>query len=286
LKMKKVINCSCSIFYRLNIFGENLMNKLKKILVTSITAATMMTAVTAHAGVCNDVTFAEFKTAMKLSYEETQGAGFSLPMWATLMNKQGKICYVSTVKGLDEFGAGTAVGNGGAESTNNAWLGSRVISAQKAFTANAFSLDGLAISSGALSVTVYPGGSLYGLQHSNPVDATEAYAGDPSTYGTSSDPLMGKTIGGVNVFGGAVALYDGGVKVGAVGASGDTSCRDHTFAYRMRVNLGLDTEPNDDGLAQVGNPAALFEIPACGVNDPSVTVYQAADDNGIRSPAP
>src|SRR5213082_2707098 len=38
---------------------------------------------------------------------------------------------------------------------------------------------------------VQPGGSLYGLQHSNPVDPTLAYEGDASLFGTASDPLVG-----------------------------------------------------------------------------------------------
>ncbi len=74
----------------------------------------------------------------------------------------------------------------------------------------------------------------------------------------------------MNVFGGGVALYNsGGVKVGAVGASGDTSCRDHAFAFHLRANLGLDNAPNNDRLTLVDSPPdALFEHPACGVGDP------------------
>ena len=34
-----------------------------------------------------------------------------------------------------------------------------------------------------------------------------AYGGDPASYGTLSDSLIGKKIGGVNVFGGGLALY-------------------------------------------------------------------------------
>ena len=47
------------------------------------------------------------------------------------------------------------------------WLGSRVISAQKANTANAFSLPGLALSTANLYSPTQPGGSLFGLQFSN-----------------------------------------------------------------------------------------------------------------------
>lgn len=187
---------------------------------------------TASAALCNDISFDQFRTAVQTAYSETNNFGFGLPMWATLMDQAGQICYVYSVRGA----AVSPEDNGGVTAGRKAWLGSRVISAQKANTANAFSLNVLAISTGALSVTVYPGGSLYGLQHSNPVDVTIAYRGSASAYGTSADPLVGKRIGGVNVFGGGVGLYNGdGIKVGAVGASGDTSCRDHTLAYRFRI---------------------------------------------------
>jgi hypothetical protein len=57
----------------------------------------------------------------------------------------------------------------------------------------------------------------------------------------ASDPMVGNKIGGVNVFGGGLALYaTGGVIIGGVGVSGDTSCADHMIAWRVRNNLGLD----------------------------------------------
>jgi uncharacterized protein GlcG (DUF336 family) len=122
-----------------------------------------------------------------------------------------------------------------------------VISAQKANTANAFSLDGLALSTANLYSAVQPfGGSLYALPHSNPVNAAAAYgsAGDTPNYGQVNDVMVGKRIGGVNVFGGGLGLY---VKVGSadkvvggLGVSGDTSCADHMIAWRVRNNLGLD----------------------------------------------
>ena len=86
-----------------------------------------------------------------------------------------------------------------------------------------------------------PGGSLYGLQHSNPVDPAVSYEGDSSLFGTASDPLVGARVGGVNVFGGGLGLYQsGGVKLGGVGVSGDTSCTDHMIAWRVRNTLQLD----------------------------------------------
>lgn len=66
-----------------------------------------------------------------------------------------------------------------------------------------------------------------------------AYQGSASEFGTDEDPLIGKRIGGVNVFGGGLALYQGGKKVGAIGVSGDTSCTDHVVAWKVRHALGF-----------------------------------------------
>jgi uncharacterized protein GlcG (DUF336 family) len=53
--------------------------------------------------------------------------------------------------------------------------------------------------------------------------------------------MVGHKIGGINVFGGGLALFGPGKKiVGAVGVSGDTSCADHNIAWRVRNILGLD----------------------------------------------
>ena len=56
---------------------------------------------------------------------------------------------------------------------------------------------------------------------------------------------MGNKIGGINVFGGGLALYNSaGVLVGAIGVSGDTSCADHNIAWRTRQGLSLDYVPS------------------------------------------
>jgi uncharacterized protein GlcG (DUF336 family) len=167
----------------------------------------------------------------------TETSGLNNQMWGTIVDRDCNVCAV----------AFTGV-NRGAQ-----WPGSRVISAQKANTANAFSLDSssysngsgqpnsLALSTANLYSAVQPGGSLYGLQHSNPVDTGVAYKGPSSKFGTAQDPMVGSVIGGVNVFGGGLALYGPGKKiVGAVGVSGDTSCADHDIAWRVRKNPGLD----------------------------------------------
>jgi uncharacterized protein GlcG (DUF336 family) len=134
-----------------------------------------------------------------------------------------------------------------------------VISAQKANTANAFSLNALALSTANLFSAVQPGGSLFGLQESNPVDPAVAYGGRPADYGTPHDFMIGKRIGGVNVFGGGLALYDArGRIIGAVGVSGDTSCADHNIAWKVRDFLGLDYVPG--GVSATGDDNIIYDI--------------------------
>ena len=193
---------------------------------STIAIMTLALAGVAAQAACHDVSRAALKAA--LGQAEAAGkstGGYGLPMWLTFVDETGRVCEVLTS------------GTEGASAGNNEWLGSRVISAQKANTANAFSLDGYAISTANLYSAVQPGGSLYGLQASNPVDAGAAYDGNANAFGTPRDPLRGKRIGGVNVFGGGLAVYHGGRKVGAIGVSGDTSCRDHAYAWRVRAAL-------------------------------------------------
>jgi uncharacterized protein GlcG (DUF336 family) len=173
--------------------------------------------------------------------QDNGGLGFN--MWATIVANDGTVCAVAVTGG----------------SLTSQWLGSRVISAQKANTANDFNIgnDGrkgaFALSTANLYSAVQPGGSLYGLQHSNPVDPQIAYFGNSDLFGTAHDPLVGNRVGGVNVFGGGLGLYQtNGVKVGGVGVSGDTSCTDHWIAWRVRNTLQLDH------LGTVGGPAAAF----------------------------
>ena len=169
---------------------------------------------------------------------QAETTGLNNHMWATVVNRDGVVCAV--------------VFSGTNRSAQ--WPGSRVISAQKANTANAFSLDassssngsgqakGLALSTANLYSAVQPGGSLYGLQHSNPIDTDAAYeAGGSTAFGTPGDPMFNRAVGGVNVFGGGLGLYaSGGRLVGGVGVSGDTSCADHFIAWRVRQALNLD----------------------------------------------
>ena len=56
--------------------------------------------------------------------------------------------------------------------------------------------------------------------------------------------MVGGKIGGVNVFGGGLALYNSeGKLIGALGVSGDSSCADHNIAWKVRHALELDYVP-------------------------------------------
>lgn len=188
--------------------------------------------------------YESFKKSLISARNQANG-GLNLEMWGTLVDRAGTVCAVAYT----------------GEKVDSQWPGSRVISAQKANTANAFSLKGLALSTANLYSAVQPGGSLFGLQESNPVNTHAAYKGDTAKYGSIKDALIGEKIGGVNVFGGGLALYNSkGDIIGAVGVSGDTSCADHNIAWRARNNLDLDYIPG--GVSPQKNDQIIYDVTA------------------------
>ncbi len=211
---------------------------------------------------------------------QQDNGGFDLDMWGTLVNRDGVVCAVAFT----------------GEDRGEQWPGSRVISAQKANTANAFSLPALALSTANLYAAVQPGGSLYGLQHSNPVSTEDAYQGPASAFGRSNDPLLGRRVGGVNVFGGGLALYNEDQElIGAIGVSGDTSCADHNIAWRTRHALRLDFVPagvspgNDDNINYMGlvaepSLAHDFSHPVCEIAGEDTVSAISASLPAVRAP--
>jgi hypothetical protein len=162
------------------------------------------------------VSQSELKAALSAVRGMANG-GFNLDMWGTAMNRDGIVCAVAFTGG----------------NRGDGWPGSHVISAQKANTTNAFSLPGHSLSTANLWAAVQPGGSLFGLQESNPVDTGVAYKGPSSNFGTAADPWSARRLTAVNVFGGGLALYNAeGTLVGVIGVSGDASCADHNIAWR------------------------------------------------------
>jgi uncharacterized protein GlcG (DUF336 family) len=185
---------------------------------------------------------AKVQDALRKVVAEKNG-GFGLQMWATIVDRDGAVRVVAF----------------SGKERGDQWPGSRVISAQKANTANAFSLPGLALSTAQLYSAVQPGGSLFGLQESNPVDTQAAYGGKAEDNGTGKDGMVGKKIGGVNVFGGGLALYAAdGTIVGGLGVSGDSSVADHIIAWKLRHALGLDYIPG--GVSATGDDNMAIDI--------------------------
>ncbi|MBC7944228.1 MAG: heme-binding protein [Burkholderiales bacterium] len=192
--------------------------------------------------------------------------GLGNQMWATIVDDTGKVCAVAF--------SGLTLGA--------QWLASRVISAQKANTANSLSLDNFAFSTALLFSASQPGGFLFGLQHSNPVATDVAYKGPSANFGQHNDPMVNERIGGINVFGGGLALYSAGhVKMGGVGVSGDTSCTDHFIAWRVRTNLNLHHLagiPSDNIIFDIApNPGGGTGISASGFGHPTCPNGDAGD---------
>src|ERR1700689_3885048 len=143
----------------------------------------------------------QLATALESARAQSNG-GFNLDMWGTVVNRDGIVCAVAFT----------------GQNRGSEWPGSRAISAQKANTANAFSLPKLALSTADLYAAVQPGGSLFGLQASNPVDTAVAYRGPAADFGQPEDPMTGSRIGGINVFGGGLGIYNSkGTLIGGIG---------------------------------------------------------------------
>jgi uncharacterized protein GlcG (DUF336 family) len=209
---------------------------------------------------------AKLAAALRASVKPSGGpanGGFENHEWASVVARDGTVC---------------AVVFSGAGPTDQ-WPGSRTIAMEKASTANSFSLKGMALATGNLFALAQPGQSLYGIIAASP-PSPEAGAGDATTFGSPSDPMTGKRIGGVIVFGGGLALYDGNDVVGGLGVSGDSACADHNIAWRVRAVLGLDKVPagpnpeRKDAIVYdvnaAGQSASGFGHPKCAGNEADV----------------
>jgi uncharacterized protein GlcG (DUF336 family) len=168
--------------------------------------------------------------ALRASVKPSGGpgnGGFDTHEWAAVVARDGKVCAVA-------FSGPTV---------DAQWPASRLVATEKANTANGLSVKNMALSTANLYAPVQPGGSLFGLELTNPVNINAAYQGDPAEFGSETDPLVGQAIGGVVAFGGGLALYDGNNIVGGLGVSGDSACADHNVAWRVRQALQLDKVP-------------------------------------------
>ena len=163
-------------------------------------------------------------------------------MWGALVNRDGELC-----------GSTTNQGN-----PTQVWPGSQAIAKAKAYTANAFSLDSLALSTAMLYTFTQPGHSLWSLGQSNLFNP--AFLAPTGGQGGGKNQIAG----GLIFFGGGVPLYRDGKIIGGLGISGDTSCADHEVAKKVRDLLGLNPPggstaddiiyPNVDGPSEFGHP--------------------------------
>ena len=176
---------------------------------------------------------------------EAGGLFHGTRMWGAIVNRNGEICTYAT---------STA-------DPSQVWPGSQAIAKSKAYTANAFSLDTLALSTARLYTFTQPGHSLWSLGQSNLFEPK--FLAPPTGQAGGREQIAG----GLIFFGGGVALYDsGGNIIGGLGISGDTSCTDHEIAKRVRTLAGLNPAGGalvDDITYSSVDGASVFTHPLC-----------------------
>ena len=167
--------------------------------------------------------YSALTTALKgQAPNKAANGGLGNHMWGTIVDQDGVVCAVT-------FTGPVRISQ---------WPGSRVISAQKANTAASFNLPaGLggtvdALSTANLWTQAQPGGSLFGLQFSNPVDTAAAYGNRGNSDATGTAPIRtpSPVRGWCHRLGGGLACMTPAVRKSSIGVSGDTSCADHNIA--------------------------------------------------------
>ena len=165
-------------------------------------------------------------------------------MWGAVVNRAGQFCTVAASQ----------------DDATQVWPGSQAIAKAKAYTANAFSLDVLALSTARLYTLTQPGHSLWSLEGANNFNAHFLAPQDGAGGGVN------EITGGMIFFGGGVPLYRDGRIIGALGVSGDTSCADHEIAKRVRDAAGLNPPAgklaDDIQYSSVDKPS-VFSHPVC-----------------------
>jgi uncharacterized protein GlcG (DUF336 family) len=265
--MKFQINpFALSILIVMVVLAASFANPQPQLLFAATPAATRAaTAVSSVLNVsCTQLpTYAALKAALAKARQQKNG-GLDVDMWGTIVDRDGTVCAV--------------VFTGG--NRGDQFPGSRLISAQKANTANALSQPKVALSTANLYAPSQPGGSLFGATDLIPLDPAVAFGGNAAQYGQVNDPMVGKKIGGLVVFGGGLALYGkGGQPLGGLGVSGDSSCADHNIVWKTRSYLKLDYVPfgvsptKDDNIIydiSGGKSASGWGHPECGADATSI----------------
>ena len=228
------------------------MKKFAKAVLTlaAMSAVTPVIWAQGHEGPSNCSglpTAAELKThlvAAPAHGGEAGGLFHGTRMWVAVVNRDGKLCAVANSQ----------------SDPSQVWPGSQSIAKAKAYTANAFSLDSLALSTAMLYTFTQPGHSLWSLGQANPFDP-QALA-PIGTQGGGDNQIAG----GMIFFGGGVPIYKNGKIIGGLGISGDTSCTDHEIAKRVRDLAGLNPPGGataDDISYSSVDGASVFTHPLC-----------------------
>jgi len=237
------------------------MNTLIKVKLLFASAALLTGASTVMASTCADLpTAADLKAAVmsvaKLDGGKSNG-GVGSPVWVTEVDSSGTVCAI--VHNLPT----------GADVTEHLAISHRINSAQRAAISNGFSRSngtpgtGLAVSSANI---------FFGSQFSELAQGLDALAntqlnpfvGNPKTWGTPSDPLVGKRVGGTAAVPGAISLWNNKrIKVGAIGVAGDFRCTDHVIAWKVRELIGkgaYGVANVPGGLSSANNDALVQDV--------------------------
>ena len=233
------------------------------------TAALILTAFTAFAQQTTTSGCQNLPSATRLRQLLIQSQNVNKPigglfegtrMWAAVVNRDGQICAYATST-IDP---------------TQVWPGSQAIAKAKAYTANAFSLDDLPLSTARLYTFTQPGHSLWSLGQSNLFNSQFLAAPNGQSGG------KGEIAGGLIFFGGGVPLYSNGKIIGGLGISGDTSCADHEIAKRVRDLAGANPAGGplaDDIVYSPPDAASVFAHPVC------LNAYRNGTKIGDEAPA-
>jgi uncharacterized protein GlcG (DUF336 family) len=187
---------------------------------------------------------AKFLASAPSAGGEAGGLFHGTRMWGAVVNRDGALCSFATSM----------------SDPTQVWPGSQAIAKAKAYTANAFSLDSLALSTAMLYTFTQPGHSLWSLGQSNLFNTQ--FLAPTGGQGGGKNQIAG----GLIFFGGGVPLYSGGKIVGGLGISGDTSCTDHEIAKRVRDLAGMNPPGGklaDDISYSAPDGASAFTHPLC-----------------------
>ena len=233
-----------------NVFKLSTVGVVGAVLFTTGCAAPPA-AVTAPTANCGGLpTAAEIKTMLKGAAATTGPDGdagglfHGERMWGAVVNRSGQFCAVAA----------------STDDATQVWPGSQAIAKAKAYTANAFSLDALALSTARLYTFTLPGHSLWSLGQSNLFNAHFLAGADGAGGGQN------EITGGLIFFGGGVGLYRDGKIIGGLGISGDTSCTDHEIAKRVRDAAKLNPMGGklaDDIQYSTVDKPGVFTHPLC-----------------------